>query len=330
MGLNLERIFNALSPVRSDSGQLAYSVGRVPRFPSYLVGRDTSDKACILIAAVDPHEQRHAPIRLENLEVAFDVRSRITEPSRSAEGTFTVVRCLSDHPEIIRYFFRVAETILRVLGTTPTRAGVAEAIAHLARIFQRLLAPPLRPVTGLFGELFLIKQCRNPVKAISGWRLQDSSRFDFTASDLRLDVKTTSARARIHTFSYEQCNPPAGTAAFVASLFAEQTATGISLKELLDQIEPLISGRPELAVKLHETVSSTLGSSLKEAIDVRFDEKLAASSLCFFDLRAIPAIRQALPAGVSNLHFRSDLSGLRESSFQTLIDQEPAIEDFLP
>jgi hypothetical protein len=330
MGMKLNRIFDALLPVRVASDQLVYSVGRIARFPGYLVGRDSGGRGCILISVANPPGYRQAPIRLEYLEVEFEVRSRVTEENISSEGTFTVLRCRSDDSEVIRYFFGIAEAFIQILGIEPTKAAVAEAVVQFARIFQRLVAPPLRSVVGLYGELFLIQQARNPIKALTSWRVQDSSRFDFTAGDLRLDVKATSGRIRIHTLTYDQCNPPVGTSALIASLFVEVTPTGSSLRELIEKIETIVSGRSELVIKLYESVAATLGTSLQEGMKIRFDERLAASSLRFFDLRLVPAIRNALPPGVSDLHFRSDLSNLPETSIAALIDREPAVEDFLP
>jgi hypothetical protein len=330
MGLKLYRIFESLSPTRLGPDQLVYSVGRIPLFSGYLVGRDNGNKACLLIAVDRQLGSRHGPIRLEQLEVEFQLRSRITEASRSAEGTFTVIRCRSDNAEIIRYFFSIAEAIIQILGVQPTRSAIGAAVTQFAKIFQRLIAPPQRSVVGLFGELFLIRQSRNPIKAVTSWRVQDTSRYDFTAGNLRLDVKTASGRARIHAFSYDQCNPPAGTSAFVASLFVEATATGVSLRDLAEHIEAVVSGRTELVVKLYETIAATLGNGMQEGLKARFDENLAVSSVRFFDLRSVPAIRYALPPGVSDLHFRSDLSTLSEVSIADLVDAEPAIEDFLP
>src|SRR5262249_45595316 len=149
-------------------------------------------------------------------------------------------------------------------GLKRTNAAISEAVGQFTRIFQRLIAPSLRPVIGLIGELFVIQQSRNPLKALSCWRIQDSSRFDFMAGNLRLDVKAASGRARIHTFSYDQCNPPSGCTAFVASLFVEVTSRGLSLRELLERIEAVVSGRADLVIKLYDTVAATLGSALEE------------------------------------------------------------------
>jgi hypothetical protein len=154
--------------------------------------------------------------------------------------------------------------------------------------------------------------------------------FDFTAGDLRLDVKTAGGRVRQHTFAYDQCNPPSGTIAIAASLFVERAAGGSSLREIIRDIELQVTENVELVAKLHDIVAGTLGNTLQEALGARFDEKLAASSLRFYDLRSIPAIRTEPPASVSNIHFRSDLSAQPDEPIDALARREPLISAFQP
>jgi hypothetical protein len=328
MALALGPLFDGLPAVSAD--RLIYSVGPIPGYPAYFIGRDNEGKACLLISVSEQDKRQHAPIRLESLEVLFEVPSLIRRAGKVVEGTFTVVRCRSTDPEIIRYFLSVAETLLRILGPMPERVAVGSAVNRLAHIFQRLQNPPARPVNGLFGELFLIRQSRNPFHVIAAWRPQDTSRFDFNTGDIRLDVKTASGRRRTHTFSYEQCNPPSGTLAIAASLFAERAAGGLSLRDLIREIEGLVATNTDLVMKLHDTVAETLGSSLQEALSVRFDQRLAASSVQFYDLRSIPAIRGEPPAGVSDIHFQSDLSNSPKADMTKLLERQPAMSDFLP
>lgn len=165
---------------------------------------------------------------------------------------------------------------------------------------------------------------------LAAWRSKYSSRFDFSSGDIRLDVKTASGRVRAHTFSHDQCNPPPGTVALVASLFVERSASGLSLQELIRSIEAVAGNDSDLVMKLHDLVAETLGNALQEALCTQFDAKLAASSLHFYDLRGIPAIRGDPPAAVSDIHFRSDLSGTPFIDPEALIEREPALSDFLP
>lgn len=83
----------------------------------------------------------------------------------------------------------------------------------------------------------------------------------------------------------------------------------------------------DLALKFHEVVALTLGNSLNDVMAMTFDVKLSDSSLRFFDLRDVPGIRGELPAGVSDVHFRWDLSALSAFSVRSLIDKSPAIGD---
>ncbi len=308
-----------------------YAVMPVPNYTSFFVGKDTESYACVLISTADGLEKHRAPIRLENLDVQFRLRCRLREKQEpERKGTFAVIRCRSLDRETIRYFFTICETILRMLGDMPTQSAVASAVHRLASIFQKIQKLPSRPVSGLFGELYLISRSGDPAKAVMAWRMDEMARFDFAHGDVRLDVKATAARVRAHMFSYEQCNPPSGTIAVVASLLVERIPGGVELSSLIDAIEERISCHSELIFKLHEVVAATLGASLHEALALKFDIQLADSSLRFFSLRDVPAIHGPLPPEISDVHFRSDLSAVRPLSIKMLINRDPIFSDLLP
>ncbi len=307
-----------------------YSVAHLPGYSSYFIGKDNNGNACLLIGIPDKASRQHAPIRLENLEVLFEIASTVKRAEQISEETFTVMRCRSVDTEIVRYFLSIIETLLRILGPTPNRVAISDAITRLVDIFRRLESPATRTVNGLFGELFLVRWSQDPFRALAAWRPRDESRFDFNAGRVRVDVKAAGGRQRIHTFSYDQCNPPSGTTAIAASLFVEQVAEGVSLRELIREIEALVATNTDLVLKLHDTVADTLGRSVQDAFSIRFDHLLAASSLQFYDLRAIPALRTDPPPGVSDIHFRSDLSGAPQADVRRLLRKEPSLADFLP
>lgn len=87
---------------------------------------------------------------------------------------------------------------------------------------------------------------------------------------------------------------------------------GKRLEELIDNIEGRIAAQIEAVVKLHENIAATLGRAKLEALNVGFDDALAIASMKMFDLRKIPAIRGALPGSVSEVKFKSHLSGVSE------------------
>ena len=332
MDAGLKNIFEAITPPQGDDpDRPLYAVMPVPDYKSYFVGKDRESHACLLVTTVDQAGRHPPPIRLESLDAQFELRCQLRkdrEPDR--EGTFTVIRCRSLDPETIHYFLSVCETVVRIVGDGPTQGAVASVVHRLAAIFQKIHKPPVRPVNGLFGELYLLWRSGNPVRALKAWRMDETARFDFTDGEIRLDVKATGGRVRVHMFSYEQCNPPPGTTAVAASLFVERAPGGMALRSLIDEIESIVAAHSDLVLKLHEVVAATLGTGLTEALATTFDVKLADSSLRFFNLLDVPAIRELLPEDVSDVHFRSDLSNLPTLSVQSLVDQDPVFWDLLP
>jgi Putative PD-(D/E)XK family member, (DUF4420) len=323
-------IFASLSPVpAAQSERPAYGVGAVPGKAGYLVGKDREGAACLLISGAGRGLRKRAPIRLENLEVAFGLDCIVRQGSRSSEDVFTVIRCRNDQNSVVRYFFSVGEAVIGMLGDSPTETAIATAVNRLAQIFQRLQKPAGQAVTGLLGELIFIRESSAPRRMVAAWRAVETSRFDFSSGDVRIDVKAATGRIRSHVFAYDQCNPPPGTVALAASLFIEQASGGTALRDVLGAIEARAGGDAGYLLKLHEIVADTLGSGLSEAMTYRFDERLAVSSLQLFDLRMIPGLRGTLPPGVSDVHFRADLSACTPTSKHELAAAHPVSAAFL-
>ena len=320
-----------ITPASEDLERPIYAVVPIPNFVSYFIGKDQKSCACILISVAEVSTKPQYPIRLKNIDVQFNIPCNLkTKQQYEQKGCFTVVRCRSQTPEVIRYFLSVCGTVLCLLGDEPNLRDISSVIKRLAIIFQKAQTPPVRTVNGLFGELYLIHRSANPLATLAAWRSDNTARFDFVDDDKRIDVKVTTNRVRSHTFSYEQCSPPLGSMAVVASMFVEHQFQGLTLQTLVDEISARVISDSDLVFKLHEVVSSTLGTNFNEAMTLGFDRGLADSSLCFYKLTEIPAIRNSLPIGVNNVHFKSDLSGSAEISIQAMIDWNPNFSALLP
>ena len=330
--MSLDALFDTIiAPTADDVAETVYAVLPVPSYRSYFVGKDSGSRACLLVTTVDRALRQSPPIRLENLDVQFELPCHLKkEHGPEEEGRFTIIRCRSIDRETVRYFLSVCDTVVRMVGDEPGQRAVGSAVHRLAEIFQKIQKPPARTVNGLFGELYLISRSANPAKALTAWRVDETSRFDFVDGAARLDVKTASGRVRHHIFSYEQCNPPTGTIAIVASMFVERVSLGLTLRLLVDEIATIVASQLDLVLKLHDVTASTLGNSLSEAMAVAFDENIARSSLRFFGLTDLPAIRCPLPMGVSDVCFCSDLSISKAVSVVSLIEREPTFLDLLP
>ncbi len=326
-----EAFHGIAAPDGNGNGTPRYAVRCVTGREGYFVGKDSDGKACFLIETSNENGRKPPPIRLENLDAQFEFVCQVADADQSSRvGVFTVVRCRAAEPETIRYFLSVCHIIVEHLGDRPSRSALAAAVRRMASIFESISRPPIRSLNGLFGELFVISRCRSPARAVAAWRLEDTSRFDFASGDIRMDVKTCAGRVRKHSFSFDQCNPPPHTEAVVGSLMVERIPGGTSIDDLLEQIETRVSADPDLVLKLHGIVASTLGAEIATSVRVKFDHHLAESSLQFFDLREIPALRTTIPPRVSDVHFSVDLSGLTPLRIEQLVDRDPLFWDLLP
>ena len=149
----LEGIFEAISPPIADNpDKPIYAVMPIRDYESYFIGKDRDGHACLLITTSDQASRMASPIRLENLDVQFELRCHV-KANREAEytGIFTVIRCRSLDKETVRYFLSVCDTILGMLGDSPRQPEVSSAVHRLAAIFQKIQRP-LRARLTAFSE----------------------------------------------------------------------------------------------------------------------------------------------------------------------------------
>lgn len=327
--INLSELLSAVEPLAPDVSTGAFRVVSIPDFPRHYVGRNTSGQPCFLLGSAPGAFQ--APVRLALLDARFGNLHRIHPIDGEArEELLSVITCTSPDVQAQAYFLHVCETILRIVGAEPTLDTIVQSVQRLIEIFRRLSRTPSRSLNGLVGELFLIAASRDVAACVQAWRSTDIDRFDFSTGNVRMDVKASAERVRIHHLSAEQCQPPAGTVGLLASLFIEASGGGQSLRELVDTIEAALAGRDDLILKVQETVAETLGENLLTAMGARFDDRLALASLQFYDLGTVPAIRDGVPPEVSGVHFRSDLSRIDPTSEGDVQAMSETALQFLP
>src|SRR6185369_1392668 len=118
MGSRLEGIFEAIAPPEGDNpDKPIYAVMPVPGYESYFIGKDRESHACLLVVTSDQSGHLQSPIRLENLDVQFELRCHLRRKNEVERvGTFTVIRCRSLDQETVRYFLSVCDTIIGMVG----------------------------------------------------------------------------------------------------------------------------------------------------------------------------------------------------------------------
>src|SRR5690606_8235894 len=117
---------------------------------------------------------------------------------------------------------------------------------------------------------------------------------------------------RVHEISIHQATPLANEERLFASVLVELRDSGTPLGEVFDQIEGRVQGHGELAL-FRRVLLETCGTSSPEYRRARYMRELSLASLDFFEVASVPQPKVALPlpAGVSNLRFRSDFSSTK-------------------
>lgn len=177
----------AFSRVAALGGPNQFNVSEVG---GHYAGRDNLGQLALLIRAQDASSR--APIRLALVDVRFSMDCRIvTGAGAEHTETLTAVTCASADDQLRSYFIFAAETLLRIIGPSPTIKQIAEAVHHLIELFQKLSRPAARSTMGLFGELFVIAMSADPKTVVRAWRSEMDERFDFATGNLRVEVKAS-------------------------------------------------------------------------------------------------------------------------------------------
>ena len=305
---DLKKLFAELGVPVSSQGR-AYETARIARNSRYRVGRDSQGNPAILIettgtagaAALSDFEGRH-------VRVGHGVSCSISEVGLEVgREQFSVVTCVDSDDLLKDRFFDAAETLLRSLGETPAIEELRRVVAGLIELFRLASQPPRGTIQGLWAELWIIAQAREPEVLLDAWHAEPTDAYDFNSGPERLEIKSTSQRTRKHNFSHRQLQPPTGTRVAIASVFVESSGGGPTISTLVDRLRRRVDNTRALT-RLDYVVASTLGIDWRVGVEAAFDSELASESLSFYAVEAIPSLPSNIPPGVSDIRYISDLS----------------------
>lgn len=317
--MELTTLFRSLKKPQAQAEANRFHVAPIPDFPLHRVGKDANGAPVLLIQIANLEGFSRGPISIKHIAVNHDVTCRLERDAEefSSEGIFTIVRCVSGEPELRDYFLQAIELIIRQIGDTPSRSDVNRSIQRLVELFRSFEEPAQRTVQGLWAELALIKLSSRPEELLAAWHADPNEGFDFADGPNRIEVKSFSSNTRIHSFSFRQAHPGPGINVVIASIRAERSTGGSSIKDLINGLVSSGIGL-EMRWKLETVVSQSLGESATTALGIGFDLDRARDSLRFFDIRSVPTIFPPLPPGVLNVRFESMLDESQSLPLSTL------------
>ncbi len=305
---DLLQLFDGLPAPTSDVGLGRFCAQPVPGYPCCAVGKDISGSPVLLIQAATPQLGTRPPLVLEHLAVIHSVNCRVQSPNLAEQQrTLSVIRCTGVDRALHEYFMRSLHPIVASFPSNPSHQQISDAVERLVDLFRQMTETPRTTVAGLWTELFVISQARDPAKLLACWHAMPEEQFDFASGIDRLDVKGAAGGLRMHHFALEQLRPAGRIRVIIASLLIEQAEGGTSVNDLVDSIRTRIAD-PSLLIRLDSVVAQTLGQDWRAMQQVRLDLQRAVPSLRFVDASSIPAVPVPVPPEVSSVHFRVDLT----------------------
>ena len=200
--------------------------------------------------------------------------------------------------------------LVGILVSAPAVPAVNDAVERLVAMFRALSLPPMNDVTGVIGELCVIYAAANCSAAVRAWHAMPTERYDFVASNLRMDAKATASAERVHSVSADQAAVPNEAVGVLASVMVRRAGGGTTVAELVDRITTRLGADADGLFRLHERLVLILRSAIDPALEYRFDMEEALASLQFFDLRQLPGLRPPFPLRISDVRYRLDLRGI--------------------
>lgn len=250
-------------------------------------------------------------VNLELISVLFSKTCNLLEVGQDpSQDIYTIISLKTENTDFQQYFLEVVCIVLEQLPDIPTDKQLNFEINKLVELFSRFTRPPRKTIQGLWAELFIIEQAKNPEYLIEAWHTSPEDKFDFNDAQDKLEVKSTSKSRRVHSFSLEQLNPNQTSNLIIASVFVVQTGRGKNIFDLKNSILGKVHNL-QLQFRLNEIISQTIGSDFDKTFDVYFDYQQAVDTLQFFDFKDIPSINpDLLQSEISNVRFDCDLSRL--------------------
>jgi hypothetical protein len=308
--MKLIELFNTIKqPKENDIFQ--FSAIPIPEYSNHRIAKDKNDNPTLLLSISNKGARMLiANLKLQNVSVLFDIKCKIQQNGNLIERTFTAVCFIGKDLSLKNYFLKLCSTLIENLGNTPTHDEVRKEIKRFIELFRLSTEPQTKTIQGLWAELFLISECKQPATLLRCWHSIPEEKFDFTNGEERIEVKSSANTLRIHNFSLDQLHSPTDTRTVIASVFVRQASIGKSIATLSDEISERIADI-ELTEKLQLQIALTLGKTISDSMKLKFDYEFAKDSLRFYRAEDIPKIAiENIPKFVSDVRFKSDLTNI--------------------
>jgi Putative PD-(D/E)XK family member, (DUF4420) len=318
--------------IRASPSGHTFTVAPVPGHEDVYLGADAAQRPCLFVKAVG----RLTEPSIRTAHVSLHVGQEYTVAqigSPAVSERFHALRCETADEGDIETFLVLVEAYLNLHAQGEIdRASLTGFFGSVSRLFSVERSSDLDGERqGLWGELFMMKSVRGFAFWAPFWHSETTRKFDFSAIGRRVEVKTVVGPMRIHHFAHRQIYALEGEEIMIASILLRKEDAGLGLRELISEARAALSGT-DYYMKL-ELAIRRAGMETMEEAGPAFDSSEALKSIAWFSAADAPHFTMAEPPGVSQTHYRVDLStapSLSEAELREWLDAWVALPAPLP
>lgn len=311
---NVFKIFQELkneSPKNGDS----FAIASLPTIKNHKLGISQNGQPMFFIKCDDNTKAKSLDTNLEFISVLYSRQCQlINKKGKSEEDIYTVISLKSDSDYLQEYFLKIVFVLIKNISEKPLLKDLKIEIEKLINLFTKFSKPALKTIQGLWAELLIIEQSKNPDYLIQSWHSSTTDKYDFNDGIDKIEVKSTVKSRRIHNFSLEQLTPNLSSKLIVASIFTIETGTGTTIFDLVESIENKIKDK-NLGFRFNEMIAVTLGKDFEKSFDIFFDYQFAVDTIQYYNSLDIPTINKTnIPPNITNIRFDCDLTDVKTAN----------------
>lgn len=281
-----------------------------------ITGTDITGRASVLIRNADLSSES---VCFEN-DFFVMKNSFVLEHNGTEVGNFHILICKKTDVLSTDHFNRVSAYLFVKPDNSYTSSEMLKLFYSLETIFAVTGSHDRSLEIGLYGELTVINYFYDNRLGdlYKAWHTDFFNKHDFEIDkSTKIEVKTTTNDVRIHSFRHNQiCRE--GIKIFVISSLLQPCEKGLSLYDLCKKtISILDSSEQMLAIEL---LMNKLGLNI-EYQGISCVQEESYSNLLLYDVKDMPHITSTIPAGVSNIQYDVDFTGIIECPFDILLSK---------
>ncbi|MCC7520620.1 MAG: PD-(D/E)XK motif protein [Flavobacteriaceae bacterium] len=305
------KIFQDLKNNSSNNGE-SYVIASLPSIKNHKIGISHSLQPMFFINCDNSKNTKLLDTNLEFITVQFNRQCQLINKNKKViEGDYTIISLKTESDYLQEYFLKIVYVLIKDISEKPLLKDLKIEIEKLLNLFTKFSKPPLKTIQGLWAELLLIEQSKNPDYLIQSWHNSTFDKYDFNDGIDKIEVKSTTKSRRLHNFSLEQLTPNLNSNLIITSIFTIETGTGKNVFDLIERIENKIKDKI-LCFKVFEMVALTLGKDFEKSFEIFFDYQFAVDSIKYYNNFDIPTISNYLiPSNIINVRFDCDLTDLK-------------------